>query len=81
MNRKEIIHRLRNLYRLKRVYGYQKNCSEEEFEALNKIRGMIRFYEGLINSSYRDTMVDIERIKKNKEEIIKRKNRNNKRWK
>lgn len=81
MNRKDIIHKLEHLYKLKKLYGYQKSCTQEEFDTLNKIRGMIRFYEGLINSNYKDTMVNIERLKRSKEQILKRKNRNNKRWK
>lgn len=81
MNRKEIIQELRKLYSLKRMYGYKKNVSQKEYDTLNQIRFKIRFYEGLINSNYHDTIVDNESVRLAVQKIIKQKNCNNKRWK
>lgn len=81
MNRKDIIHELQKLYSLKRMYGYKKSTTQKEYEILNQIRFKIRFYEAIINSNYRDTMIDIERIRKHIQKAIKQKDCNNKRWK
>lgn len=64
MNRKDIINRLRELYRLRKSYGMIKNQSFKQYEDLEKIRSLIDFYEGLIKSSYMDTWVNINRVSK-----------------
>lgn len=63
MDRKIILRKLQYLYRLKKVYGYQKKPTEHDFDELNKIRNMIQFYEGLINSNYHDTWIEMKRVK------------------
>lgn len=64
MNRKDIINRLRELYRLRKSYGMIKNRSFKQYEDLEKIRSLIDFYEGLIKSSYMDTWVTINKVSK-----------------
>lgn len=64
MNRKDIINRLRELYRLRKSYSMLKNRSFRQYEELEKIRSLIDFYEGLIKSSYMDTWVTINKVSK-----------------
>lgn len=78
MNRKDIINRLRELYRLRKSYGMIKNRSFKQYEELEKIRNLIEFYEGLIKSSYMDTWVTINKVKNKIEKNNKEKKRRGK---
>lgn len=73
MDRKIIIEKLHYLYKLRKIYGYQKNVSKKDFDELNKIRNMIYFYEGLIKSNYHDTWIESRKIKLKKNKCKKKK--------
>lgn len=62
MDRKDIINRLRELYKLRKSYRMIKKSTFKQYEELEKIRGLIEFYEGLIKSSYMDTWININKV-------------------
>lgn len=78
MNRKDIINRLRELYRLRKSYVMIKNQTTRQYEELEKIRSLIDFYEGLIKSSYMDTWVSINKVSKKIEKDNKERKRRGK---
>lgn len=76
MKRKDVIARLRELYKIRKSFGVSKTMSSyKQYEDIQKLRKMIDFYEGLINSDNMDTWISINKISKKIEKDKKRRNR------
>lgn len=73
MNRKDVIARLRELYKIRKSFGVAKTMSNyKQYEDLQKVRQLIEFYEGLIKSDYMDTWITINKVSKKIEKERKR---------
>lgn len=72
MDRRDIIDRLRELYKLRKSYNMIKKMNPKQYEDLEKIRGLIEFYEGMIKSCYMDTWITINKVSKKIEKDRKR---------
>lgn len=73
MKRKDVIARLRELYRIRKSFGVSKTMSSyKQYEDIQKLRKMIDFYEGLIKSDNMDTWISINKVSKKIEKDRKR---------
>lgn len=73
MNRRKVIMRLRELYKIRKSFGVSKTMSSyKQYEEIQKLRKMIDFYEGLIKSDNMDTWISINKVSKKIEKDRKR---------